>query len=92
MDILDQTFKGYPTRPAIRILTGDPPPVHDRFLVVDGEVWFSGNSLNALGERAGVIVRLPDPTPVVARIEAFWRNSPSLSDWLASRSTAPAMP
>ena len=90
MDVLDQTFKGYPTRPAIRILTGDPPPVHDRFLVVDGAVWLSGNSLHKLGERAGVIVRLPDPTPVVTGLEAFWRSSPSLSDWLASRSTASA--
>ena len=53
MAVLDQTFKDYSTRPAIRVLTGDPPPVHDRFLTVDGSVWFSGNSLHTLGERAG---------------------------------------
>ena len=89
MNVLDQTFKDNPTRPAIRILTGDPPPVHDRFLVVDGTVWFSGNSLHTLGERAGVIVRLPDPAPVVAHLEAFWRDASSLSDWLSVRSPAP---
>ena len=86
LDILDQTYKDYSSRPDIRILTGDPPPIHDRFLVVDGVVWFFGNSLHTLGERAGVIVRLPDPTPIVARLEAFWRGSSPLSDWLGNRS------
>ena len=83
--ILDRTFESYPTKPEVRILTGDPPPVHDRFLVVDGTVWFSGNSLHTIGERAGMIVRLPDPEPVVVRLEAFWRDAPSLSDWLSNR-------
>ena len=58
MDVLDQTFNDYRVSPMIRVLTGDPPPVHDRFLIVDGTVWLSGNSLHTLGERAGVIVRL----------------------------------
>lgn len=88
MDFLDQTFKDYPVRPAIRVLTGDPPSVHDRFLIVDGSVWFCGNSLHTLGERAGVIVRLPDPAPIVTELEAFWRTSQPLSDWLGNRSAA----
>ena len=88
MDVLDRTFKDYPVRPAIRVLTGDPPPVHDRFLIVDGSVWFSGNSLHTLGERAGVIVRLPDPAPIVTKLEAFWRNSHTLSDWLGNRAAS----
>ena len=88
MDVLDQTFKDYPISPAIRVLTGDPPPVHDRFLIVDGTVWFSGNSLHTLGERAGVIVRLPDPTPIITGLNAFWRSSPPLSDWLGNRAAA----
>ena len=88
MDVSDQTFKDYPVRPAIRVLTGDPPTVHDRFLIVDGSVWFSGNSLHTLGERAGVIVRLPDPAPIITKLEAFWRSSQPLSDWLSNRSGA----
>ena len=52
MRVLDDTFRDYPIKPEIRVLTGNPPPVHDRFLVVDGTTWFSGNSLNTLGERA----------------------------------------
>ena len=70
----------------IKVLTGDPPPVHDRFLIVDGTVWLSGNSLHTLGERAGVIVRLPDPTPIIEGINAFWRSAPALSDWLGDQS------
>ena len=89
MRVLDDTFGDYAIKPEIRILTGNPPPVHDRFLVVDGTTWFSGSSLNTLGERAGMIVKLPDPGPVVTRLEAFWRNAPSLSDWLCERSAAP---
>ena len=82
---LDGTFKVSSTRPEIRVLRGKVPPVHDRFLVVDGNVWFSGNSFSALGERAGMIVKLPDPEPVIARLEAFWRQAPILTDWLSGR-------
>ena len=80
---LDETFKIPSTRPEIRVLSGKVPPVHDRFLVVDGNVWFSGNSFSTLGERAGMIVRLPDPEPVIARLEAFWRQAPNLPGWLS---------
>ena len=83
--IVNETFDDYPRKPQIRILTGNPPPIHDRFLVVDGAAWFSGNSLNTLGERAGMIVKLPDAGPVVVRLEAFWRRASSLSDWLCKQ-------
>ena len=66
-EIQDTTFDRYSSKPEIRIL-GDSPGVHDRFLVIDGNVWFSGNSLNRIGERAGMIVKLPDPKPVVERL------------------------
>lgn len=86
--IVNETFDDYPRKPQIRILTGNPPPIHDRFLVVDGAVWLSGNSLNTLGERAGMIVKLPDPGPVVVRLEAFWRRASFLSDWLCKQPAA----
>jgi hypothetical protein len=50
------------------------PILHDRFLVVDGAVWFSGNSLNAIGRRESVIVKLPDPRPILARLDALFDN------------------
>ena len=90
LDTLDRTFESYPTKPEVRILTGDPPPIHDRFLIVDGAVWFSGNSLHTIGERAGMIVKLLDPEPVIARLDAFWRKAPTLSDWLSNQPTTVA--
>ena len=86
--IVNETFDDYPRRPEIRVMTRNPPPVHDRFLVVDGVAWFSGNSLNTLGERAGMIVKLPDPVPVVVRLEAFWRQASSLYDWSCKQPAA----
>ena len=81
--ILNETFKDYSTKPEIRVLTGTPD-IHDRFLVVDGNAWLTGNSLNTIGERASMIVRLADPAPVVARLESFWRAAPTLERWLAN--------
>lgn len=81
---LNATAHVFSTPPEIRVLTGTPE-VHDRFLVVDGRAWLSGNSLNTLGERAGMIIRLPDPEPVVARLRAFWQGAQPLADWLAAR-------
>ena len=85
MASLKDTFKDYLVQPEIRVLPGQPPAVHDRFLIVDKTVWLSGNSLNTIGERAGMIVRLPDPEPVIERLEAFWRSARILSDWVSDR-------
>ena len=85
---LDETFDQVSAKPAIRVLAGKPSPIHDRFLVIDGEVWLSGNSLSTLGERAGMIVRLPDPGPVISRLEAFWSRSRVLADWLSEGAAA----
>ena len=76
-------------KPKICVLPGKSSRVHDRFLVIDGEVWLSGNSLSTLGQRAGMIVKLPDPDPVIRRLEAFWQDAKVLSEWLSGRSAAP---
>ncbi len=72
------TFRSYRTRPEIRVLSGKTPALHDRFLVVDEDVWFSGNSLNTLGERAGMIVRLPVSEAVVGHLEDLWSSASPL--------------
>jgi hypothetical protein len=48
------------------------PILHDRFLVVDGAAWFSGNSLNGIGQRESLIVKLPDPRPILARLNLLF--------------------
>ena len=90
-EIQRKTFNDYSRKPEIRIL-GDPPFVHDRFLVIDGRVWISGNSLNRIGERAGMIVKLPDPEPVVERLESFWFQALPLSEWLAKNADQGLLP
>ena len=83
--VLDQTFQTYPLVPEVRLLSGDPPPLHDRFLVVDDDVWLSGNSFHTIGERAGMVVRLPDPEPVIAQLVHLWKGATSLDAWLKNR-------
>ena len=80
LQIRNYTFSTYATKPRIRVLAGDPSGVHDRFLVVDGNVWLLGNSLHTIGERAGMIIRLPDPEPVIAHLEDFWHMAQILAD------------
>ena len=78
-----ETFQSYPAEPAIRVLEGKRPRLHDRFFVVDDTVWLSGNSLNSIGERAGMIVRLRHPERVVAHLDGMWAVAMPLADWVA---------
>jgi len=67
-----QAHQGSPVEKlSVKVMTGDKPEIHDRFLVVDDTVWFSGNSLNNIGERAGVMIKLPDPEPVIESLSAI---------------------
>lgn len=49
----------------IKVMTGDKPLIHDRFLIIDDEVWFSGNSLNDIGNRLSMLIRLPNPGEIL---------------------------
>jgi hypothetical protein len=53
------------------VLNGKSPQLHDRFLVIDDEVLFLGNSLNALGERASLILGVPDSEPILTRLRVM---------------------
>ena len=75
-----ETFQSYPAAPAVRVLEGKRPRLHDRFLVVDETVWFSGNSFNSIGERAAMIVRLSHPRAVVARLNGMWAVATPFAD------------
>jgi len=68
------------------VMMGDAPAVHDRFLVIDDAVWFSGNSLHTLGGRAGMIVRLAYPRPILDALDNIIRGDrvAPLEEWVAS--------
>lgn len=92
-DLLNSQLKRHHARKGvspteIRVMSGQRPVVHDRFLIIDGEtVWLSGISLNELGNRLAVVVQLPEPESVVISIEETWRDSETLSDWIARERT-----
>ncbi|RTB44116.1 VPA1262 family N-terminal domain-containing protein [Pseudomonas aeruginosa] len=74
-----------------KVLTGDKPEIHDRFLVIDDAVWFTGNSLNKIGVRAGMIISLPDPKPVIEQLSGIINDeslTKDLRDWVVQRATA----
>lgn len=69
----------------VGVLAGRSPPLHDRFLAVDDDVWFLGNSLNALGDRASLILKVPDGEPVLARLHAMIGTSIQFEDYKSGR-------
>lgn len=72
--------RGMP-EPDVRILRGrDNPHIHDRFLVVDQDVWLSGNSLNTLGARASVLVKIADAQGVRARLDYHFNEARPLAE------------
>lgn len=74
------------------VLSGKSPPLHDRFLVIDEEVLFLGNSLNALGERASLILSVPDSEPILARLRAMASLALPFETYASQRRLAPASP
>ena len=77
---LKELRKRYGSRtPLIRVMPGgDASHIHDRYLLVDDEVWHCGPSFNELGERLGVIVRLPNPLEIRRMVGQMWIRSQKL--------------
>jgi hypothetical protein len=72
----------------VKVMTGNMPTVHDRFLVIDDAVWFTGNSLNSLGERAGMMICVPAPDIVIGKLQDILDDlvrTKTLADWVATR-------
>jgi len=55
--------------------------LHDRFLLIDDSVWFLGNSLNTLGDKASLIVKLPNPDEVIGQLEGMLKQATSFEDY-----------
>lgn len=61
--------------------------LHDRFLVIDDTVWFLGNSLNTLGDKASLIVKLPNPDEVIDQLEDMLNQAISFDDYKKRQTT-----
>lgn len=77
----DQLFRQRGITLDIRLMQGGKiPSLHDRFLVIDHEVWFSGNSLNQIGSREGMLIKVPNPLPVESRLVAAFEAGSRISE------------
>ena len=64
----------------VNIMTGDPI-FHDRYFIIDKEVWLSGNSLADLGNRISTIVKLPNPTEIIEIYESIIKEKKKIKKW-----------
>lgn len=69
----------------IKVMTGDRPIVHDRFLLIDDRIWLLGSSLNEFGSRGTMMVSLPDPEPVREQLTKAWNDAVELETWVERR-------
>lgn len=74
------------------VVKGKAPQLHDRFLVIDDEVMFLGNSLNALGARASLILTVPDSEPILAKLLAMASLALPFETYASQRGRAPVSP
>ena len=62
--------------------------LHDRFLVIDDTVWFLGNSLNTLGDKASLIVKLPNPDEVIEQLNGMLKQAMPFDDYKKRQATS----
>lgn len=95
-ELLRQTLEELRGRPGpsnpmeLRVMPGKEPPIHDRFLVIDGTLWTMGSSLNNFGKRGTLVVRVPNGAPILAELERLWSSANSLDAFLQNASHANA--
>ncbi|WP_413437136.1 VPA1262 family N-terminal domain-containing protein [Sulfuriferula sp. GW1] len=76
---LDHLAKQVKVTADVRVLA--PSVLHDRFLVIDDAVWFLGNSLNALGDKTCMIVKLPNPDEVIEYLQTMLEQAESFDSY-----------
>lgn len=59
-----------------RLLKGEKPILHDRFIIADDNVWMLGCSLNEFSVRATSLIRVPKEyrKKIIERAEVWWSN------------------
>ncbi|WP_405124402.1 VPA1262 family N-terminal domain-containing protein [Pseudomonas alloputida] len=62
----------------IKVANSESSLFHDRFLAVDGRVWMLGSSLNSIGVRPTLIMRVPHGEKILSHLIALYENSTSL--------------
>lgn len=63
-----------------RFLNGKQSKLHDRFLIIDDNVWLLGSSLNEFGNRATTIVKIDGPIEIIRAVEEWWESNEETED------------
>jgi hypothetical protein len=67
--------KAYPAQQIeCRILRGGKSPLHDRYIVIDDDVYLLGSSLNEFGNRTTTIVKAPAPKKMIGQAVNWWED------------------
>lgn len=84
-EVIEQLPAGQPINLLVKVMLGKSAPIHDRFLIIDDQVWFSGNSLNAIGERASLLLRVPNAEDTLSRLAPITEAAVMLDQWIVER-------
>lgn len=70
----------------VKVLPGGKSPLHDRYIVIDENVYLLGSSFNEFGSRATTLIKVPDPLPMVTQAGNWWTDAKtkSLDDYIKS--------
>lgn len=65
----------------IRVANTENSLFHDRFIAVDGRVWMIGSSLNSIGIRPTLTMRIPHGEKILTHLIGLYNNSIPLKDF-----------
>ncbi|WP_405079481.1 VPA1262 family N-terminal domain-containing protein [Pectobacterium carotovorum] len=75
----------------IRVANTENSLFHDRFIAIDGRVWMIGSSLNSIGIRPTLIMRIPHGEKILGHLLRLYNNALPLEDFKVPRE-APKKP
>jgi hypothetical protein len=71
-----------------KVLLGSPSPLHDRYIIIDENVYLLGSSLNEFGNRTTTIIRVPAPQIMIEQALTWWEDDqacPSIEDFIEKK-------
>lgn len=78
---LEKFKHAFPHQPIeIKVLPGAASPLHDRYIVVDENVYLLGSSFNEFGSRATALIKVPHPEPMISQALNWWTDGLATKD------------
>lgn len=75
----------------VKVANNENSQFHDRFIAVDARVWMIGSSLNSIGIRPTLTMRIPHGEKILGHLLRLYNNALPLEDFKVSRA-APKKP